>query len=155
MKTRLSHLAPRPRAARRWALGAALTAAIAPSLAFAQEPMVYPANGQSAQQQDNDSYHCYRWAMSQSGYDPSTGAVAAPPPTANALRGAAGGAAAGAVGGAIAGNAGQGAAIGAGVGAVIGGVRRRNQQAAAVSAGRDAYNRAYGACMSGKGYSVK
>jgi hypothetical protein len=55
------------------------------------------------------------------------------------------------------GDTGKGAAIGAGVGAVVGGVRRRNPehvQAAAV-AGRDAYNRAFGACMTGKGYTVR
>ena len=51
-------------------------------------------------------------------------------------------------------DAGKGAAIGAG----IGGVRRITQEHArtgAVAAGRDAYNRAFGACMSGKGYTVR
>ena len=134
----------------------AIATAVAPSIAAAGDPVVYPAKGQSPQQQDNDSYHCYRWAMTQSGFDPSKG-VAAPPPTSNALRGAAGGAALGAAGGAIAGNAGQGAAIGAGVGAIVGGARRRAQQNAhnaAVASGREAYNRAYGVCMSGQGYTV-
>jgi hypothetical protein len=141
----------------RCALFAVLATAIAPSVTSAQDPFIYPANGQSPAQQDNDNYHCYRWAMGQTGFDPSA-ANAAPPPRSNALRGAAGGAALGAIGGAIGGNAGGGAAIGAGVGAVIGGVRRRNQQAhqsASVTAGRDAYHRAFAACMSGKGYTVK
>jgi hypothetical protein len=130
---------------------------MAPSFASAHEPYVYPANGQSPAQQDNDTYHCYRWARDQSGYDPSRGVVAAQP-TSSPLRGAMGGAAVGAVGGAIGGNAGKGAAIGAGVGAIVGGVRRRNQEAqqqAAVAASHGAYNRAFGACMSGKGYTVR
>jgi hypothetical protein len=137
-------------------LFAVLASTIAP-VASAHAPFIYPANGQTAEQQDNDNYHCYRWAMDQSGFDPSSGVVTAPA-TSSALRGAAGGAALGAIGGAIGGDAGKGAAIGAGVGAVIGGVRRRNQehaQAAAVAAGRDSYNRAFAACMYGKGYTVK
>lgn len=143
------------RQARRLMLFVAFGAAMAPSIA-AGDPIVYPANGQSPAQQENDSYHCYRWAMDQSGFDPSKGVVMAPPHS-NALRGAAGGAALGAAGGAIAGNAGQGAAIGAGVGAIVGGARRRAQhhaQASAIAAGRASYNRAYGVCMSGRGYRV-
>jgi YMGG-like Gly-zipper len=147
----------RRRLGRRYAALALLAGAMAPSFASAHEPYVFPANGQSPAQQDNDTYHCYRWARDQSGFDPSRG-VATAQPTSSPLRGAMGGAAVGAVGGAIGGNAGKGAAIGAGVGAIVGGVRRRNQEAqqhAAVAAGRDAYNRAFGACMSGKGYTVR
>ena len=143
--------------ARRCVALALLASTMAPSLVSAHEPYVFPANGQSPAQQDNDTYHCYRWGMQQSGFDPSRG-VATAQPTSSPLRGAMGGAAVGAVGGAIGGNAGMGAAIGAGVGAVVGGARRRNQEAqqqAAVTAGRDAYNRAFAACMSGKGYTVK
>jgi hypothetical protein len=135
----------------------AMLATISATAASAHDPYIYPANGQSPDQQDNDNYHCYRWAMDQTGYDPTVG-VATAPPTANALRGAAGGAALGAVGGAIGGNVGAGAAIGAGVGAVIGGARRRNQQnqqSAAIAAGRGAYDRAFSACMTGKGYTVR
>jgi uncharacterized protein DUF6515 len=32
----------------------------------------YPKNGQSEEQQARDRYECYRWAISQSGYDPAT-----------------------------------------------------------------------------------
>ena len=127
-----------------------------PTLASAHDVIVYPANGQTPAQQDNDNYHCYRFAMQQTGYDPTRG-VATPPPTANAVRGAAGGAALGAVGGAIGGNAGKGAAIGAGVGAVVGAARRHNQKQAAATVNaqaRSAYNRAFGACMVGRGYTV-
>ncbi|MFT3819206.1 MAG: DUF6515 family protein [Rubrivivax sp.] len=35
---------------------------------------VYPRQGQSAQQQASDEYECHRWAVSQSGFDP-TGAA--------------------------------------------------------------------------------
>jgi len=32
---------------------------------------VYPKQGQSAQQQDTDRYECYRWAVQQTGFDPT------------------------------------------------------------------------------------
>ncbi len=71
--------------------------------------------------------------------------------------------------GAIAGDAGKGAAIGAASGAIVGGARRRDQQrqqqqaeqqwtqqqAATYAKNRDGYNRAYGACLEGRGYTVK
>lgn len=70
----------------------------------------------------------------------------------------------GAIGGAIGGDAGKGAAIGAGVGAAGGAMRRRQameQQAAAQEKAKQAYNadvggykRAFGACMTGRGYTV-
>jgi hypothetical protein len=72
------------------------------------------------------------------------------------------------VGGAIAGDAGRGAAIGAGTGALIGGMRRSDQlrqeqhaqdqwarqQGAQLSEDRNRFNRAFQACMQGKGYTV-
>ncbi len=74
----------------------------------AQDLMVYPAQGQSQEQQQRDEFECYNWAKQQSGFD----CMAAPQATAlGALGGAAPGAAIGGVGGAIAGNAGKGAAI--------------------------------------------
>ncbi len=97
-------------------------------------------------------------------------------PRGGVVRGGARGAAAGAAIGAIGGNAGKGAAIGAASGGAIGGIRQRrnaqsqaaaqeqqqaaiNQQAgeqqAAEQAKMDAYNRAFAACMEGKGYTVK
>jgi len=49
---------------------------------FGQAPselMVYPKNGQSTYQQAKDRYECYRWAVSQLGYDPTTaGSESAP-----------------------------------------------------------------------------
>ena len=89
-------------------------------------------------------------------------------PEGGLFRGAAGGAALGAVGGAIGGDAGQGAAIGAAVGGLFGAIRRARfmeeaqaqqqtfdaQRQAALNSGRAAYDRAFGVCMSGRGYTV-
>ncbi len=135
---------------------------------FAQEPYVYPTRGQSNDQMEKDKYSCYKWAKGQTGFDPMQAptASAPPPPTrGGAVRGAAGGAAVGAAVGAIAGNAGKGAAIGAASGGLIGGARRRQsqkeqeqyaqQQSSQYSQRRGEYNRAWGACMEGKGYTVK
>jgi hypothetical protein len=36
------------------------------------ELVVYPKNGQSQYQQSLDRYECYRWAVSQLGYDPTS-----------------------------------------------------------------------------------
>ncbi len=127
--------------------------------ARAQNLVIYPARGQSAAQQDQDRYQCHRWAVQQSGYDPTQAAGYAPAPGGpNALRGGAGGAAVGAVGGAIGGNAGKGAAIGAATGAVVGGVRRRHQAAQQQSQMQQytaMYNRSLTACMEGRGYTVR
>src|SRR5262245_65739028 len=82
---------------------------------------VYPAKGQSPQQQQRDMAECQGWAAQQPG-------TAAPPPsgpTGQGVRGAARGAAVGAVAGGIAGDAGTGAAAGAAAGAMVGGMRRR------------------------------
>src|SRR5262245_26272649 len=128
---------------------------------------VYPAKGQSKDQQDRDDYECHKWAKEQTGFDPAAPpqAAAPPPKQGGAVRGAAGGAAVGAIGGAIGGNAGKGAAIGAGVGGAAGAIRRHRgeKQAAAAqaqanqqyAASRDGYNRAFAACMTGRGYTVK
>lgn len=150
--------------------------AIAPLLAgfllsansSAQEPIVFPAHGQNAGMMEQDKFSCYQWAKGQTGFDPMQAptATAPPPPTrGGALRGAAGGAAMGAAIGAVAGDAGKGAAIGAASGGIIGGARRRKsqeeqqqyaqQQAAGYEQRRNEYNRAWGACMEGKGYTVK
>src|SRR5258705_11906574 len=94
--------------------GAVILAIPAPGAA---QPYVYPARGQSPQQQEFDRGQCYSWAVQQSGFDPANPQVyTGPPPTVGApqgglFRGAAGGAAMGAVGGAIGGDAGKGAPI--------------------------------------------
>lgn len=144
----------------------ALTAAAA-----AQQPIIYPARGQSAQKQNSDTAECQLWAKQSTGIDPvaiaqqGANQPAAPQQQGGALRGAAGGAALGAMGGAIAGDAGKGAAIGAVTGTVIGGVRqrRRNEAAAGQQQANNqqasqqmaTFNRAVGACMTGRGYTVQ
>jgi hypothetical protein len=39
--------------------------------------MAYPKNGQSADQQGKDKFECHKWAVGQTGYDPTTGGAAA------------------------------------------------------------------------------
>jgi OmpA family protein len=131
------------------------------------ELVVYPAKGQSPAQQDRDKFECRQWAQQETGVGSSQPAqvASAPPPSGGAVRGAARGAAVGAIGGAIGGNAGKGAAIGAGVGGAVGLVRQgraRREQAAAqqqatsqAQANAKAFDRAYSACLSGRGYTVR
>ena len=133
---------------------------------LAQELFFFPAQGQTQQQQNQDFGECHAWAVQQSGFDPMV-RQSGPPKAASqggALRGAARGAAGGAVVGALTGNAGRGAAMGAAGGGLIGGFRRADQQRQQdtaqrqhqqqQAAGHDTYNRALGACMQGRGYSV-
>lgn len=129
--------------------------------ATSAELMVYPAQGQSPDQQSKDRYECHMWAVQQSGYDPST---AQPSSAGNqggvareGLRGGARGAAAGAAIGAIAGDAGKGAAIGATAGAFKRGFSQHDSNRnspAAPDQGLIDYQRAQSACLQGRGYSV-
>jgi len=137
--------------------------------AAAQQPIVYPAKGQSAQQQQTDEGECHVWAKNQTGVDPAAMAAApAPPPPSNTVgggervRGAARGAVGGAAIGAIAGDTGKGAAAGAVVGTARGGREARQKQGAqqqSVDNQRaqqlDTYNRAIGACLEARGYTVR
>lgn len=141
--------------------------------ALSQDYMIYPKEGQSAQQIEQDKFECYSWAKQQSGFDPMQ-AQAVPAPESQqeessrgkkVLRGGAGGAAIGAGIGAIAGDAGKGAAIGAVAGGAGSAVRDRRkqqetqeqqaQQTSQSDQQRQNYNRAFEACMEGKGYTVK
>jgi len=157
-----------------WLIG--LTIALGLGAPASAQTYVYPERGQSPQQQEFDRGQCYSWAVQQSGFDPANPRVATgpPPPPVNTapdgsmVRGAAGGAAIGAIGGAIGGNAAKGAAIGAGAGLLFGGLRRAHameeqqqqqqayqmQQQSALAQGHANYNRAFGACMAGRGYTV-
>lgn len=132
---------------------------------------VYPAKGQSTERQQAEATECYAWAQQQTGIDPT-----APPPAAapsqsqgvdgSAVKGAAKGAVVGTAIGAIAGETGEGAAIGA----IAGGLRGRrmakqqkksDEQAAQQQAHaqhayvQETFRKAYGACLEGKGYTVK
>jgi len=150
-------------------------AMLAGGVVSAQELVVYPAKGQSNDQMEQDKFACYTWAKNESGFDPMAPPTAtAPPPKQEApqggvVQGAARGALVGVAAGAIAGDAGKGAAIGAASGGLLGGMRRGDQrrreeynqkqweqdQARQYSQRRNSYNRAYSACLEGKGYSVK
>lgn len=141
----------------RWILvfvALSLTFSCGPTLA--QQTFVYPQKGQSKDQQGKDEYECSKWAKEQSGVDPA----APPTPQAGAkgrgaMRGAAKGAAAGAAVGAIAGDAGKGAGAGAVVGGLGGRRRAKAAQQEAQAGAASSYQRAFGACMEGRGYSVK
>ncbi len=142
---------------------------------FAQDPFIYPDKGQGAEQQEKDKFECYTWAKGQTGFDPMQVPTAtAPPPGQEApkggvVKGAGLGAVTGLAVGAIAGDAGKGAAIGAASGALFGGMRRNDQQrqqqqaeqqwaeqeTANYANQRNNYNRAYSACLEGRGYTVK
>jgi hypothetical protein len=74
-------------------LGAALFAA-GPALA---QSYVYPARGQSPEQQNRDLGDCHLWAQQQSGVNPSAMPPPATGPQGQMVRGAARGAAVGAV----------------------------------------------------------
>ncbi len=131
--------------------------------------MVFPKQGQSKEQQEQDEFSCYKWAVEQTGIDPRQGGAPSASaqqeaPLGGAARGAGKGAALGAIGGAVAGDAGKGAAVGAAVGGAGGalGSRRRNrhreaaaqQQAQQQQNAMAEYDRAWGLCMKGKGYEV-
>ena len=137
----------------------------------AQELYIYPAKGQSAEQQDKDKYECYQWAKNDTGFDP----MAVPKTTTAAPSGQrqSGGIAMGAIGGAvlggIIGDSSKSAKRGAAAGGLIGGARQssRNREmerkeqewaqreSANYANNRNNYNRAYSACLSGRGYTVK
>jgi len=133
--------------------------------------IIFPAKGQSHEQQKIDEFECYKWSIEQTGIDPLNlpkvqAAPAQPAPSGGAARGAARGAAAGLAIGSISGDAGEGAAIGAAAGAVAG--RRRTKQAQAQQtqqsqadvAAKEAeikntFIKGFSACMEGKGYTIK
>ena len=148
---------------------------LAPGISRSQGGMyVYPAKGQSPEQQNKDQYECHTWAVQQTGFDPSQANPGNPSaydpqpsqqPRGQVLRGAGRGAAMGAVGGAIAGDAGTGAAAGAAMGGLAGGIRRRQerkqqaadqqqQQAQAQQSQVAGYQKAMAACLQGRGYTV-
>jgi len=140
-----------------------------------QRVFVYPAHGQSPEQTERDRYECHVWAVQQTGVDPSRADASAyervivqpsTPPGANAV----GGAIAGAIIGSIIGgprNAGAGLILGGATGAIVGSAADANAQVEArqtqqqinesAAEGRtraDAYRRAIGACLQGRGYTV-
>jgi len=157
---------------RRWQASlVGLALAGASCMVYAQEVFIYPNKGQSAEQQEKDKYACYGWAKNNSGFDPM-----APPTTTTAppssekksggvIRGGLGGAALGA----IIGDSSKSAKRGAVAGGLIGGVRQSStnrqteqkqqewaqRESSNYANSRNNYNRAYAACLEGRGYTVK
>jgi hypothetical protein len=143
-----------------------LGAVLSPLAATAQQPIYYPAKGQSTQQQNRDQGECHVWARQTTGIDP---AALAPPqaqgPSGPAVGGGerVAGAARGAILGEVfGGHGGEGAVVGA----MVGGARARRNQAQQQQAAQqqaqsahasqiNTYNRAVGACMEGRGYTVR
>jgi len=135
------------------------------------ELIIFPAQGQSTEKMEKDKFECYGWAKGQTGFDPmalpttSTPAPSQEQKSGGAVRGALGGAALGA----ILGDSSSAAKRGAAAGGLIGGVRQANQnnqaqqrteqwkqqEASKYANNRNDYNRAYSACLEGKGYTVK
>jgi hypothetical protein len=147
------------------------------------EQYIFPENGQTKEQQQQDEYACHSWATGETGFDPtttqtqsSTAAIPAPEQQESrrggGARSALGGAAAGALIAEIGGNdVSNGAAKGAAVGVISN--RRGNRKADAQAAQQQQaqqeqtaqaqlqintqtadYNKARGVCLEAKGYSV-
>ena len=164
----------------KWALIFLVLAVFLISRAQAQDLIVFPAKGQSTEQTEQDKFACYSWAKGESGFDPMQMPTASSPAPSKekqsvaggALKGGVVGGAGGAIIGGIAGGkkgAKKGLAIGGLSGGAIGGMRSSSQNSKAESQRkqweqqqanqymqqRNTYNRAYAACLEGKGYSVK
>ena len=152
-----------------------------PNTTSTNNPMyVYPAAGQTADQQRQDRYECHVWASDQTGFDPSNLNNTTTTETVYVERhrkrqndsgvvdGAVGGAAVGALGGAIAGDPGIGAAVGAGLGVIKNAIFKNNEprQTHAVPVTRTVsnnntaqnkanYDRAISACLEARLYTVR
>ena len=139
-------------------------------MAQASDQIICPAEGQSQDQQEFDEYQCYGWAVDESGFDPmeQPRVTEAPPeddtPKGGLFKGALLGAA---VGGIADGS--DGAGTGAAIGGLLGGVRSKKkqseyeaekqqwaqEQAGQYQSARNDYDRAFGACMEARGYTVR
>ena len=136
--------------------------------------IIYPAKGQSQDQQAKDVKECASWAQNQSGFDPANPPkvqqVAVQEQTHKADGTVLKGAAAGAIVGAAAnGDVGGAALTGAGLGLAKRLVNRRRAERSAeeraqaqmasqqqnINALKDKYNRAKAACLEAKGYTIK
>ena len=130
---------------------------------------VYPKGDQDASTQANDSLKCYDSAKERTGIDPKAPPAevqAAKPKRGGAVKGAAGGAARGAAVGAIFDDAAKGAEAGAVAGAMRGRRAHRREAAQAQEQAKETaaatekerlstFNRAFGACMDARNYSVQ
>lgn len=179
------HLPPMPplRAPLYRAIAFAVFAPVAAAALAQAAPVIYPAKGQTDSQVEKDKFECYQWAKAQSGFDPAQASQPAPmtaaaPSTAGkpsdsaALAGMAKGAAGGAAVAELADkDAGRGAAVGLVANTLREKLKQQQQQAAqgqatqaqmqqmqaqqARAQQRGAYDRAFGACLEGRGYVVR
>jgi len=138
---------------------------------LAQELYIYPAQDQSAEQMDKDKHECYKWASNDTGFDPMEVPTTstAPPSGQKKSGGVVKGGLAGAATGVIIGDNRKATRRGAAAGGLIGGVRQSShntrvdqsqqqweqQEASRYANERNNYNRAYSACLEGRGYTVK
>jgi hypothetical protein len=140
--------------------------------------IVFPAKGQTPEQQEADEWACLEWSMNQAGLGANAGqqdvqaagdaakAQAKDATTGAAVAGAAKGAAVGAIFGAIVGDTGEGAAVGA-VGGALKGRRAKKQvekQAEAQAEAKvaadnkaklETIKKGMAACLESKGYTVQ
>jgi predicted lipid-binding transport protein (Tim44 family) len=136
--------------------------------AAAQDVFVYPARNQSPDQMARDKEECHDWSVQQTGVDPVKMAAEAQAPQQKGGEGGgmAGGAAMGAARGAMSGGSvGAGAMQGVGIGRLVHAVRARRQmeeqkdnqekQQQERQAQLQKYDRAFGACLTGRGYTVQ
>ena len=139
---------------------------VGPGRPAAQDLFVYPAKGQSEEQSGRDKEECHGWAVTQTGVDPEKlAADATTTPPASGAGGGLEGAGVGAARGAMSGDAGAGAIRGIGIGRLVRAVRARRQmeeqhQTTTQSheqrqAQLQRYDRAYTACLTGRGYTVQ
>jgi hypothetical protein len=140
--------------------------------------IVFPAKGQTPEQQEADEWACLEWSMNQSGLGPNAGqqdvqaagdaakAQAKDATTGAAVAGAAKGAAVGAMFGAITGDTGEGAAVGAAAGALKGRKAKKQAEAQAEAqteakvaadnkAKLETVKKGMAACLESKGYTVQ
>ncbi len=146
--------------------------AFAGSINYASADMfIFPAQGQTADQQELDEFRCQRWATDRTGFNPlATPTTTTPPPSQRRQTGGlAGGALGGAALGAIIGDSSRAAGRGAIAGALIGGVRQNRtntrveqdteqwaqRETANLANNRNDFERAMKACLEGKGYTIR
>ena len=142
----------------RYFTAASILGAVLSLPTYAQQLIIYPSKGQTAEQQQKDQGECSAWATQTTGVNPmavAQGQASQPAPTGPQGE-RVGGAARGAVGG---------AAIGAVAGTMAGGARQRRKADAAQAQAQAnqqqsqqalaTYNRAFAACLEGRGYTIK
>jgi hypothetical protein len=145
-------------------LAASLTLTVTVARA-ADELFVYPQKGQSDEQLDKDKEQCHDWAVKQTGVDPVKMADQTEAAGKSGGGSLAAGAGVGALRGAAGGDAAAGAVHGVGLAGLVRVVRARRQmeqqhdsymqthQEQQAQLGK--YDRAYSACLEGRGYTVR